>query len=128
MWDLNNEIKDVLILSNNLPQQFQEFVAFLQRLDNQIRTQEAEKKEKQIPWNTNTTPWAPPITNTPSTTTATHPGLMDLRANRRMWTPEEYQKRILGGQCLYTGGFGQLACVSTINVHIGATCLEKWPT
>jgi hypothetical protein len=40
----NNEIKDALALSDNIPQLFQEFVAFLQRLDNLIRAQEAEKK------------------------------------------------------------------------------------
>jgi hypothetical protein len=30
MRGLNNEIKDALILFDNIPQQFQEFVAFLQ--------------------------------------------------------------------------------------------------
>jgi hypothetical protein len=34
MTCLNNEIKDALTLSDNVPQQFQEFVAFLQRLNN----------------------------------------------------------------------------------------------
>jgi hypothetical protein len=46
---LNNEIKDVLILSDNVSQQFQKFVAFLQWLDNQIRAQEAEKKGIPVP-------------------------------------------------------------------------------
>jgi hypothetical protein len=46
---MNNEIKDVLALSDNVPQQFQEFVAFLEWLDNQIRAQEAEKKDKLTP-------------------------------------------------------------------------------
>jgi hypothetical protein len=34
MRGLNNEIKDVLAISDNVPQQFQEFVTFLQWLDN----------------------------------------------------------------------------------------------
>jgi phosphomannomutase len=34
MRGLNNEIKDALALSDNVPQQFHEFVAFLQRLNN----------------------------------------------------------------------------------------------
>jgi hypothetical protein len=46
MRGLNNESKDALTLSDDVPQQFQEFVAFLQQLDNQIRAWEAEKKGK----------------------------------------------------------------------------------
>jgi hypothetical protein len=34
MWRLNNEIKDALTLSDNVPQQFLEFVAFLPQLNN----------------------------------------------------------------------------------------------
>jgi hypothetical protein len=34
MRGLNNEIKDALAMSDNVPQQFQEFVAILQQLDN----------------------------------------------------------------------------------------------
>jgi hypothetical protein len=86
---LNNEIKDALALSDNVPQQFQEFVAFLQWLDNQIRAREAEKKDKPVPQTTNTTLQAPPTTHTASTTTGIHPGPMDLSANRRTLTPEE---------------------------------------
>jgi hypothetical protein len=55
MRGLNNEIKDALALSDNVLQQFQEFVAFLQQLDNLIRAQEAEKKGKPAPQNTKTT-------------------------------------------------------------------------
>jgi hypothetical protein len=43
MSGLYNEIKDALALLDNVSQQFQEFVAFLQWLDNQIRAWEAEK-------------------------------------------------------------------------------------
>jgi cytochrome c len=49
MRGLNNEIMDALALSNKVPQQFQEFVAFLQWLNNQIRAQEAEMKGKPVP-------------------------------------------------------------------------------
>jgi hypothetical protein len=56
MQGLNNEIKDVLALSDNVLQQFQEFVAFLPWLNNRIRTLEAEKKGKPVPQNTSTTP------------------------------------------------------------------------
>jgi chaperonin cofactor prefoldin len=56
MRDLNNEINDVLAWSENVPQQFQEFVTFFQQLDNQMRAQETEKKEKAATTNTNTIP------------------------------------------------------------------------
>jgi hypothetical protein len=49
MRGLNNEIRDDLALSDNVPQQFQEFVAFLQWLDKQIRAWEAEKKGQPVP-------------------------------------------------------------------------------
>jgi hypothetical protein len=38
----------------------------------------------------------------------THSGPMDLSANRRTLRPEDYQKRILEGRCLYCGGFGHV--------------------
>jgi hypothetical protein len=106
MRGLNNEIKDALILSDNILQQFLEFVAFLQQLDNWIRAQEAEKKGKPAPQNTNTTPWAPPTTHIPLTATGTHPGHMDFSPNWRILTPEECQKKILERRYLYCGGFG----------------------
>jgi hypothetical protein len=81
MRSLNNEIKDALTLFDNVPQQFQEFAAFLRWLDNQIRAQEVEKTGKPAPQNTNTTLQAPPTTQTPSTATSTHPCPMDLSAN-----------------------------------------------
>jgi hypothetical protein len=49
MRGLNNEIKNALALHDNVPQQFQEFIAFLQGLDNQISAQEAAKKGKPAP-------------------------------------------------------------------------------
>jgi hypothetical protein len=55
MRGLNNEIKDALALFDMVAQQFQEFVAFLQWLDNRIRAQGVEKKVKLAPQNTNTT-------------------------------------------------------------------------
>jgi hypothetical protein len=56
MRSLNNDSKDTLALFNNIPQQFQEFVAFLQWLDNRIRAQETELKDKPALQTTNTTP------------------------------------------------------------------------
>jgi hypothetical protein len=49
MRGLNNEIKDALAMSDSVSQQFQEFVAFLQQLDNSIRAREVEKKGKPVP-------------------------------------------------------------------------------
>jgi hypothetical protein len=43
MKGLNNEIKDVLSLFGNVPQQLQGFITFLQWLNNRISTQQAEK-------------------------------------------------------------------------------------
>jgi hypothetical protein len=97
MRGLNNEIKDALALSDNVPQQFQEFIAFLQWLDNQIKAREGEKKGKLAPRNTNNILQAPPTTHTPSTTAGRYLGPMDLSANQRTLILEECQKRILEG-------------------------------
>jgi hypothetical protein len=80
-------------------------------LDNRIRAQETELKDKPALQTTNTTPWAPPTTCIPSTTTGTFPRSMDLSANQRTWRPEKYQTRILKGQSLYCGSFGLVAQV-----------------
>jgi hypothetical protein len=55
MSGLNNEIKNVLALSGNIPQLFQEIGGLLQWLDNQIRARETGMKGKPVPGNTNTT-------------------------------------------------------------------------
>jgi hypothetical protein len=81
MRELNNEIKDALTLSDNVPQQFWEYVAFLQQLDNEIRAWEAEKKGKPVTQNTNTTLQAPPTANSPSTATGIHLRTVDLSTN-----------------------------------------------
>jgi type II secretory pathway component PulM len=103
MTGLNNEMKHALVLSDNVPQQFQEFVAFLQWLDNWFKDQEVEKKDKSVPQTTNNTLQALPTTHASSTTTGIQPVPMDLSANWRTLTPVEYQKMILKGSCLYCG-------------------------
>jgi hypothetical protein len=81
MWGLNNEIKDALTLSDNTPQQFQEFVVFLSWLENRIRIQEAEKKGKPEPYNPNTTPQPPHTTQTSSNTSCTYLSPLYFSAN-----------------------------------------------
>jgi hypothetical protein len=56
MQGLNHTLKDTLALSDNVPQQFPDFVAFLQRLDNQVHAQVAEKKHRAMAHKTNATP------------------------------------------------------------------------
>jgi len=113
---LSNEIKDALMLVDAAPATFDEFVPYVQRLDNRIRAREAEKKGRPTPRPANPTPRpAPPPT--PSTGSGTHPGPMDLSSFRRTLSPEERQKRILEGRCLYCGGFG----------HVARVCPNKRP-
>jgi hypothetical protein len=68
-------------MSDNVPQQLQKFVAFLQKLNDWIRACEAEKKGSVAPHNTNTTPRVPPINPTLSPTPGTHPSPSDPSAN-----------------------------------------------
>jgi hypothetical protein len=117
MRGLNNEIKDAFALSDNVLQQFQKFVAFLQQLNNQIATQETEKKGKAGPWNSSTTPHVPHTTHAPSTATGTGLGPMNPSVNQRTLTSKECQQQILEGRCLYCGGFG----------HVVLACPNKCP-
>jgi hypothetical protein len=82
-----------------------------------MRAQEAEKKGKPVPQNTNTSLGVPPTTHTPFTATGTYLEPMDLSANQRTLTSKEQQKRILEGRCLYCGGFG----------HVAQACHNKCP-
>jgi hypothetical protein len=111
---LNNEIKDALMLIDNIPTGFNDFVTSVQRLDNRIRARAAEKQGRTAPRVTNPAPRPAP---TPSTSSGTHPGPMDLSSYRRTLPIEERRKRIAEGRCLYCGGFG----------HVARDCPNKRP-
>ena len=103
---LSNEIKDALALANRVPEAYGEFASYLQRLNNRIHAQEAERKGRP-------TPHAPapmiPVAPIQSTASGTHPGPMHLSAFRPRLSPEERTRRITQNMCLYCGGPGHVA-------------------
>jgi len=121
---LNDEIKDALSLAPGVPTEFTQYAAYVQSLDNRIRARGAEKKGRLNPRFT-PAPTAPRSTFTPTApiprttpapapiptinTPAPYPEPMDLSSGRRTLTPEERQKRIQEGRCLYCGSLGHLA-------------------
>jgi len=111
---LNREIKDALVHQDNPPNEtFTQFIARLNRLDNRIHTRKNEQNTSR-PTNTPRVP-ATPVTPMPptveqgTTDTDTHPGPMNLSANRNRVPPAERARRIAQGLCNYCGGTGHFA-------------------
>ena len=134
-WDVNAkrglmrnalcyELKADLV-GQSEPDDFDQWIALLQRLDSK-RRQLAGELSRRIklpnatsprPTNTAAPPRAPapasatPATSGTATTTATGtaPGPMDLSAGRKRLSPEERKKRMDEGRCVYCGGLGHIA-------------------
>jgi hypothetical protein len=83
-------MKDTLTLSDNVAQQLPEFVAFHQRLDNQIWAHKAENKVREASHNTNITPRALPTNHTSFTISGTYCNPLNLSINLRIFTLKEY--------------------------------------
>ena len=120
---LSSELKMDMIPLTEEPTTIAQLVTVCQRLDNRRRAlqQEGRTRGPMTPASrTTTTTTTTPRTVTPaasspsalSTATGTQPGPMDLSANRRRLSPEERQRRMTEGRCLYCGGLG----------HMAATC------
>jgi hypothetical protein len=77
MQHLNNEITDALTLADNFLQQPQEFVAILQRLNNQMWAFKTKMKGRVASHNANTKLRTSPTNQTSSTTSGTHLSPMD---------------------------------------------------
>lgn len=111
---LNREIKDALVHQDNPPDEtFTQFVARLNRLDNRIRARKQEQHTGR-PNNTPRVPTTPTIPMPPAaeqgtTDVGTHPGPMNLSANRGRVPPAERARRIAQGLCNYCGGTGHFA-------------------
>ena len=80
----------------------EQFKARLKRLDDPIRRSQGPNKPPN-------NPSRPPPRAAPPTSTGTHPGPMDLSANRGKISMEVRAKRMAEGLCLYCGGSGHLA-------------------
>jgi len=112
---LNREIKDALVHQDSPSEEtFAQFVARLNRLDNRIR---ARKQEQNTGRSANTPRLIPttsaiqgsPSTEVGTTDVGTHPGPMNISANRGKITAAERARRIAQGLCNYCGGTGHFA-------------------
>ena len=115
---LNPELKSILI-HNDIPDGWNEYVALVKKRDMQYRAHLAETRHtgqgsgKSNPAPARSTPAASSAPAPPHPTTSGSgnygPAPMDLSAARRQLSPEERQKHIDEGRCLYCGGFYHLA-------------------
>jgi hypothetical protein len=113
---LSEELKDILS-TQDLPEDWANYVALVKKRDMQYRARKAESHRPSAPHKPSmpsprTTATAPnPHTPHPTSTGSGHlgPAPMDLSAAGRCLSPEERQKRIDEGRCLYCGGFNHMA-------------------
>jgi hypothetical protein len=114
---LCEELKDILS-TQDLPEEWSRYVALVKKRDMQYR---ARKAESHRPSGQNRPTSTPAVRNTspvpaqpaphPTSSGSGHlgPAPMDLSAAGRRLSPEERQKRIDEGRCLYCGGFNHMA-------------------
>jgi hypothetical protein len=106
-------LKDALVHVDE-PEDYDLFVAMLQKLDNRMRARQAEKpRTAPAATKPKTTPTAPatpaPAHPTSSGSGYYGPAPMDLSAGRRKLTQEERLRHLTNGLCLYCGGQGHMA-------------------
>jgi hypothetical protein len=114
---LSEELKDILS-TQDLPEDWSGYVAHIKKHDIQFRARRAETYRPSGPNKANSAPVPRVITRAaaPPTLYPTNnssgnlgPAPMDLSAARCRLSPEERQKQIDEGCCLYCGGFHHLA-------------------
>jgi hypothetical protein len=113
---LSEELKDILS-TQDLPEDWANYVALVKKRDMQYCARKAESHCPSAPHKPSTpspraTATAPnPHTPHPTSTGSGHlgPAPMDLSAAGCHLSPEERQKRIDEGRCLYCGGFNHMA-------------------
>ena len=123
---LNREIKDALVHQDSPPDEtFTQFVARLNRLDNRIRARRSQQNATRM---TNTQQDSPRISpptavHVPTTVVqgttdvGTHPGPINLSANRGCISSAECARRIAPGLCNYCGGTGHFAAQCPARPH-----------
>ena len=123
---LNREIKDALVHQDSPPDEtFTQFVARLNRLDNRIRARRSEQNATRMTNTQRDSPRISPPTAVHVPTTVvqgtpdvgTHPGPINLSANRGRISPAERARRIAQGLCNYCGGTGHFAAQCPARPH-----------
>jgi len=110
---LSAELKDALVTLDT-PDELDQYIILLKRVDNKIRARAAERKGSSSTWRSpTTTPTTTPKPAAPSTTTTTATGTqagpMDLSAGRRRLSQAQREDRMRRGQCFYCGGANHMA-------------------
>ena len=117
---MSEDLKRDMIHMQEDPQTITEFVTGIQRLDNRRRAFQQESCPSTRFNTTNSTTTtnfqrtlatapAPAANPRTSTATGTQPGPMEFSANRNCLTPEERQRRMVEGRCIYCRGLGHMA-------------------
>ena len=110
---LSAKLKDALVTLDT-PDELDQYIILLKRVDNKIRASAAERKGSSSTWRSPTMtmtttpkPAAPPTTST--TATGTQVGPMDLSAGQRRLSQAQLADRMRRGQCFYCGGANHMA-------------------
>jgi len=108
---LSAELKDALVTLDT-PDEIDQYIILLKRVDNKIRARAAERKGSSSTWRspTTTTTTTPKPAATPTTTaTGTQAGPMDLSAGLRRLSQAQREDRMRRGQCFYCRGANHMA-------------------
>jgi len=110
---LSAELKGARVTLDT-PDELDQYIILLKRVDNKIRARAAERKGSSSTWRSPTTtttttpkPASPPTTTT--TATGTQAGPIDLWAGRRRLSQAQREDRMRCGQCFYCGGANHMA-------------------
>ena len=108
---LSAELKDALVTLDT-PDELDQYIILLKRVDNKIRARTAERKGSSSTWRSPTTtttpkPAAPPTTTT--TATGMQAGPMDLSAGRCRLLLAQREDCMRRGQCFYCVGANHMA-------------------
>ena len=107
---ISDELKDALMY-RDIPDSLPDFISLCQKLDNQIRARNAEKKGNPIP-KSNPRIENPKPSNVHPTDNGSKylgPAAMNLDASKKKLSPEEKARRLAEGLCVYCGGENHFA-------------------
>ena len=110
---LSAELEDALVTLDT-PDELDQYIILLKRVDNRIRAHAAERKGSSSTWKSRTMtmtttpkPAGPPMTTT--TTTGTQAGPIDVSAGQRCLSQAQGEDRMRRGPCFYCGGANHMA-------------------
>lgn len=129
---LREEVKDILV-GRDMPETFTEYVTLCIKLDNSWNARQQEKVNINKSRRSVLTPQIPKSYSPRPLASSLGPAPMELDGNRKRLSPQERQRRIQEGLCLYCGGVGHFArnCSNRVSSYkaqtLRAANIQEYP-